>query len=113
MFKAPQRERPGLASRVAGGGDDLIAVFGSKPQAIDVTTVDGQWMLKVKLASRSSGGPPTTLALPYDEAHRRLASRMGWAMPAPAARVSRTGGGFTAEGVGFGHRVGLCLGSAR
>lgn len=91
---------------------DLVAVFGSKPQAIDVTTVDGQWMLKVKLASRSSGGPPTTLALPYDEAHRRLASRMGWdAMPAPAARVSRTGGGFVALGVGFGHRVGLCLGS--
>jgi|GEM_PF-1110681 len=93
---------------------DLIAVFGSKPQAIDVTTVDGQWMLRMKLASRSSGGSPTTIALPYDEAHRRLAQRMGWeAMPAPAARVSRTGGGFAAEGVGSGHRAGLCLGSAR
>lgn len=93
---------------------DLIAVFGSKPQAIDVTTVDGQWMLKMRLVSRSSGGSPTTIALPYDEAHRRLAQRMGWdAMPAPAARVSRTGGGFVAEGVGFGHRAGLCLGPAR
>ena len=93
---------------------DLIAVFGSKPLAIDVTTIDGQWMLKVTLASRASGGSPTTIALPYDEAHRRLAQRLGWdAMPAPAARVSRTGGGFVAEGVGFGHRAGLCLGPAR
>ena len=91
---------------------DLIAVFGSKPQAIDVTTIDGQWMLKMKLASRPAGGSTTTVALPYDEAHRRLAQRMGWdAMPAPAARVSRTAGGFLAEGVGFGHRAGLCLGS--
>ena len=92
---------------------DLVAVFGSKPQAIDVTTIDGQWMLKVKLAPRLGTGSPTTIALTYDEAHRRLAQRMGWdAMPAPAARVSRTGGGFVAEGVGFGHRAGLCLGSA-
>jgi len=91
---------------------DLVAVFGSKPQAIDVTTVDGQWMLRVKLASRSAEGSPTTTALTYDEAHRRLAQRMGWdAMPAPAARVLRTSGGFVAEGVGFGHRTGLCLGS--
>ncbi len=89
---------------------DLIAVFGSKPQAIDVTTIDGQWMLKMKLASPSAGGSPVTIALTYDEAHRRLAQRLGWdAMPAPAARVSRTGGGFVAEGVGFGHRAGLCL----
>lgn len=91
---------------------DLIAVFGSKPQAIDVTTVDGQWMLRMKLAPRSAGGSPTTMALPYDEAHRRLARRLGWdAMPAPAARVSRTRRGFVAEGVGFGHRAGLCLSS--
>ena len=90
---------------------DLIAVFGSKPQAIDVAIVDGQWVLKVRLASRVGGGLETTIALPYDEAHRRLAPRLGWdAMPAPAARVSRTGGGFIAEGVGFGHRAGLCLG---
>jgi hypothetical protein len=91
---------------------DLIAVFGSKPQAIDVAAIDGQWMLRVKLASRSTSGSLATIALTYDEAHRRLAQRMGWdALPAPAARVSRTGGGFTAEGVGFGHRAGLCLGA--
>jgi hypothetical protein len=91
---------------------ELIAVFGSKPRAVDVTVVDGQWMLRVTLAAREAKGADTTIALSYDEAHRRLATRMGWdAMPAPAARVSRSGGGFAAEGVGFGHRAGLCLGS--
>lgn len=90
---------------------DLTAIFGSKPQAIDVAIVDGQWMLNVTLAARAAAGPKTTIALAYDEAHRRLAQRMGWdAMPAPAARMSRTRGGFVAEGRGFGHRVGLCLG---
>jgi hypothetical protein len=64
------------------------------------------------LASRVAAGSSTAITLTYDEAHRRLAPRMGWdAMPAPAAHVSRTGGGFAAEGVGFGHRAGLCLGS--
>jgi len=86
-------------------------VFGSKPEAIDVAVVDGQWTLKLKLAPRGATGASTTITLPYDEAHRRLAERLGWdAMPSPAARVLRTGGGFIAEGVGFGHRAGLCLG---
>lgn len=97
---------------------DLTAVFGSRAQAIEVTDVDGQWMLRVTLGSPAVSGRPAapalTLTLTYDEAHRRLAQRLGWdAMPAPAARVSRTGGGFVAEGVGFGHRAGLCLGLAR
>jgi hypothetical protein len=91
---------------------DLVAIFGSKPQDIDVAIIDGQWMMKVTLAGRASTGASTTIALTYDEAHRRLADRLGWnAMPAPAARVRRASGGFTAEGVGFGHRVGLCLGA--
>ncbi len=82
---------------------DLAVVFGAKPEAMDVAMVDGQWILRAKVAS-------ITIALTYDEAHRRLARRMGWeAMPAPASRVSRTTHGFVAEGVGFGHRVGLCL----
>ena len=91
---------------------DVEAVFGARPLSIDVAIVDEQWFLKVKTASRSSASePPTTVGLTYDDAHRRLAARMGWdAMPAPAARVLRTGAGFAAEGVGFGHRVGLCLG---
>jgi hypothetical protein len=92
---------------------DLAEVFGSRPEAIEVATVDGQWMLKARLDPRASSSTsmPTTIALTYDEAHRRLASRLGWdAMPSPAARVMRTSAGFVAEGVGFGHRTGLCLG---
>jgi hypothetical protein len=90
---------------------DLTAVFGAGPEAINVAIVDGQWMLKVSLAPRTAAGSATTVALTFDEAHRRLAARMGWdAMPAPASSVSRTRAGFMAEGTGFGHRVGLCLG---
>lgn len=89
---------------------ELSAVFGSKPESIAVTTIDGQWRLNVRLAARGSTRASTMLSLTYDDAHRRLATRLGWdAMPAPASRVSRTGGGFVAEGRGFGHRVGLCL----
>ncbi|MEO8359040.1 MAG: hypothetical protein ABI672_03335 [Vicinamibacteria bacterium] len=88
---------------------DIAAVFGVKPDSIAVTTVDGQWMLKVALPS-SADAPARSIGLTYDEAHRRLAQRMGWdAMPAPASRVSRSATGFLAAGVGFGHRVGLCL----
>lgn len=89
---------------------DLSAVLGSRPETIDVATVDGQWRLNIRLAARDSARDSTTLSLTYDDAHRRLATRLGWdAMPAPASRVSRIGGGFVAEGTGFGHRVGLCL----
>jgi hypothetical protein len=89
---------------------DLSAVFGSNPEAIVATTVDGQWRLNIRLAARDSGRGSTTLSLNYDDAHRRLASRLGWdAMPAPASQVLRTNSGYVAEGTGFGHRVGLCL----
>lgn len=99
----------GKVWRRAWTAADLTAVFGAKPDSIAVTTVDGQWMLKVALPS-SNEALAKTVGLTYDEAHRRLARRMGWdAMPAPASRVSRSATGFVAEGVGFGHRVGLCL----
>jgi len=89
---------------------DLAAVFGATVESADVTDQDGQWMLKVSLAPRTPAGPRTVLMLPYDEVHRRLAGRLGWdAMPAPAARVVRSSEGYVASGVGFGHRVGLCL----
>ncbi len=88
----------------------LEAVFGTRPEAIDVAVLGGQWMLKVRLAPRESGRNSTSLTMTYDEAHRRLADWLGWdAMPAPATRVSRTSSGFVVEGRGFGHRVGLCL----
>ena len=87
------------------------AAFGARAETIDVTIVDGQWFLKVKTARSSvASGTSNTLTLTYDDAHRRLARRLGWnAMPAPASRVLRTPAGFVAFGVGFGHRVGLCL----
>ncbi len=89
---------------------ELAAVFGTKAEGIDVVILGGQWMLKVRLAARGASAGSSSLTLTYDEAHRRLASRLGWdAMPAPASRVSRTTSGFAAEGTGFGHRVGLCL----
>ena len=89
--------------------EDLRAVFGGSPTAIDVVEIDGRWTLKVALKS-DDGSPARTLGLDYDDAHRRLASKLGWdAMPAPASRVSIARSGFVAEGVGFGHRVGLCL----
>ena len=88
---------------------DLAAVFGEVPGSIDVGVVDGQWMLKTRLPARP-GASAKTIGLTYDQAHRRFAQRMGWdSMPAPATRVSRSASGFVAEGVGFGHRVGLCL----
>ena len=55
-----------------------------------------------------SGG--RTRRLLYDEAHRALASVLGWdALPSPPDRIVRAPGGFRAFGVGAGHRVGLCL----
>ena len=90
---------------------NLASVFGVTPERMDVALVNGQWTLKVRIAA-SNSNPPTAgpMALTYDEAHRRLATSMGWdALPAPAARITRTPRGFVAEGVGFGHRSGLCL----
>lgn len=84
---------------------DLAAIFGAEPLSMDVVTRDGQWFLRVKLQGKSA-----TVDFNYDDVHRRLAARLGWdSMPAPASRVTRTEQGFTAEGVGFGHRAGLCL----
>ena len=54
---------------------------------------------------------PTHVSVLYDDAHRALAAVLGWgALPSPPDRVTRTATGFRAEGVGAGHRVGLCLG---
>ena len=83
-------------------------IFGSPVSDISVDVVDGQWMLRVRGQTRGSEPEPRFFS--YDEAHRRLKGRLGWdAMPSPASRVERTARGFRAEGVGFGHRVGLCL----
>jgi hypothetical protein len=85
--------------------DDAVErAFGGRVMRMEVTLEDGVHRLLVE-----SGG--TTRRLLYDEAHRALASVLGWdALPSPPDRVTRTAAGFRAEGVGAGHRVGLCLG---
>jgi hypothetical protein len=89
--------------------EELRAVFGAMPTAMDIIEIDGRWTLKIAMPA-TGGSPARTLGLDYDEAHRRLAARLGWsAMPSPASRLSRSAAGFVAEGVGFGHRAGLCL----
>lgn len=86
------------------GGEDLAAVFGAPVISLTVVEVEGVWTLR---AETGSGRREPR----YDEAHRLLAGRLGWdALPSPASRVVAAAGGFRAEGVGLGHRVGLCLG---
>jgi hypothetical protein len=89
---------------------DLVRIFGVRPRSIEVAIVNGQWFLKVMVAGPSVETRRNALLLNYDDAHRRLAGRLGWdALPSPAARVLPTARGFVAEGVGLGHRAGLCL----
>jgi hypothetical protein len=82
----------------------LRRAFGAEPSDVRVDDEDGVWRLAIAL-------PGGARRLPFDDAHRALAESLGWdALPSPAARVRRTTAGFEAEGVGAGHRVGLCLG---
>lgn len=82
---------------------DLARALGAKPERIEVADENGVWVLRIT-------GPSGTRSLRYDAAHRLLASAMGWdALPSPADTVEPIQGGFRAQGVGLGHRVGLCL----
>jgi hypothetical protein len=83
--------------------EDLAALFGVPVTSLTVLEVEGVWTLHAETGNGRRD-------LRYDEAHRLLAGRLGWdALPSPASRVVAAPGGFRAEGVGFGHRVGLCL----
>jgi len=83
--------------------DALARAFGGRVTRLEATVEDGVHRLLVE-----SGG--TTRRLLYDDAHRALASVLGWdALPSPPDHVTRAAAGFRAEGVGSGHRVGLCL----
>ncbi|MDP2874816.1 MAG: SpoIID/LytB domain-containing protein, partial [Holophaga sp.] len=83
---------------------DLAKAFGAPVTALSVKITDGLWTLSIT-------GPQGTRTLRYDDAHRRLATVLGWdALPSPADDISEVPGGFRVTGVGFGHRVGLCLG---
>ncbi|HSD29776.1 MAG TPA: hypothetical protein VLL75_20905 [Vicinamibacteria bacterium] len=78
--------------------------FGGKVRSLAVRETNGVWTLVTETAAGAS-------AYSYDDAHRRLAAKLGWAaLPSPADTVVRAAGTWRAEGVGLGHRVGLCLG---
>jgi hypothetical protein len=73
------------------------------PRELQVDDRGGTWNLHVATADG-------TRRLRFDQVHRALAGVLGWsALPSPARRVRRVPGGWEAEGVGLGHRVGLCL----
>lgn len=82
----------------------LEKAFGAPVLSVQVGSDHGTWVLRVQTAKG-------TRSYRYDDAHRALARSLGWdALPSPADRVEPTGDGFTVNGRGSGHRVGLCLG---
>ena len=86
---------------------EVERAFGGGVRSLRVKAEDGVWGLEIAWDGRE----PRRLL--YDDAHRRLARVMGWgSLPSPADRVFRSAAGWQAEGVGLGHRVGLCLGPA-
>ena len=83
---------------------EVARALGPGVVRLEVGSDQGRWVLRVTDAQG-------TRQLTYDDAHRRLAQRLGWgALPSPADRLETVAGGWVARGVGLGHRVGLCLG---
>jgi len=83
---------------------EVDRAFGPDVEDITIDWPDGVWSLVLVTPSGRHG-------LLYDQAHRALASAAGWsALPSPADRVTRVADGWMGEGVGLGHRVGVCLG---
>jgi hypothetical protein len=105
VWSCPRHQgRPGPGWRRRWSADALARAFGGRVSAVEVAERDGVWQLRVRTASGSRD-------LGFDEAHRALARVSGWdSLPSPALRVVPAGADFEAEGVGSGHRVGLCLG---
>jgi hypothetical protein len=86
---------------------EVRSAFGASADGLSIDWPDGVWTLVVRV-----GDSPRPWR--YDDAHRALATRLGWgALPSPATTVSRASGGWRVEGVGLGHRVGLCLDPGR
>lgn len=97
------RSGPTAAWQRSWPAEALRAAFGERVTGLRVDDSQGTWQLLVGTRSGSQ-------RLSFDEAHRRLAPALGWdALPSPASRVRPHGGGYLAEGIGRGHRVGLCL----
>jgi hypothetical protein len=81
----------------------LARAFGGRVLSLDVDTPGGTWSLRVATERGLE-------RFGFDDAHRRLDAAIGAsALPSPASRVSRIADGFRAEGLGHGHRVGICL----
>ena len=81
----------------------VARAFGAPVRRLAVTTEGGVWGLRV--------WSPAPRTLRFDLAHRLIAAVLGWdALPSPADAVTAVPGGFQVQGVGSGHRVGLCLG---
>jgi hypothetical protein len=82
----------------------LAAAFGGKVEDLKVEWRNGTWVLIVWT-------PQGRRVLRYDDAHRALATVLGWdALPSPADNLTHVTDGYEATGRGSGHRVGLCLG---
>lgn len=97
----PDRGRPWTRDWKAA---DLARAFGAPVRGLRVEMDAGTWNLRIE-SDRDAW------TLRYDDAHRRLATVLGWeALPSPADTIEAIPGGFHVRGVGWGHRVGLCLG---
>lgn len=97
----PDRSRPWTRDWKAA---DLARAFGAPVRGLRVEMDAGTWNLRIE-SDRDAW------TLRYDDAHRRLATVLGWdALPSPADAIEAIPGGFHVRGVGWGHRVGLCLG---
>lgn len=82
----------------------LKTAFGSRVVSLEAVEREGVRRTRVALTDGRR------LSLLYDELHARLAPSLGWdSLPAPPDRFLRTGDGFEVQGVGAGHRVGVCL----
>ena len=82
----------------------LEKAFGPGIESMSLEPRAGPWGLTlIRKGGRKTYG--------YDEAHRCMAAVLGWdALPSPADQLELTEEGLRLQGVGQGHRVGLCLG---
>ena len=82
----------------------LEKAFGPGIESMSLEPRGGRWGLTlIRKGGRRTYG--------YDEAHRGIAAVLGWdALPSPADQLELTEDGLQLQGVGQGHRVGLCLG---
>jgi hypothetical protein len=105
VWACPRHQgKPAPVWRRRWTGDLLARAFGGTIRSLEVVETGGVWKLRVLIAAGSRD-------VGFDEAHRLLARVSGWdSLPSPATHVVRNETGFEAEGVGSGHRVGLCLG---